>query len=318
MNEGDAVVIAVVVTYNRRKLLVECLESVLRQTYRVKKIILVDNNSTDGTQDYLKQKGFLENKLIDYVLMSENTGGAGGFYEGIKRAGRHKCNWIWIMDDDTIPDPNCLAELMRFTDVKKISYLASNIYGLSGKPMNVPTIDNRLSSNGYMNWQSNLEKGLAGIRSATFVSILIRSDAVKECGLPCKNYFIWGDDSEYTLRLTQYYGPAYLVGSSRACHKRKDERALSIWSEKDKKRIANYYYMVRNGMVNSMIYNSGRKTAENFALHIYNSFKLLFSGKYGFMKAFIVWKGLIDSIFMQKRIKKYIMAQVNIWKNGGV
>ena len=59
-------VISVVVTYNRKELLLECIEALIKQTYELEKIIIIDNNSTDGTYDSLKDKGYLENDKVIY------------------------------------------------------------------------------------------------------------------------------------------------------------------------------------------------------------------------------------------------------------
>lgn len=138
-------VIAVIVTYNRIKLLKECLNAVLSQTYKVHKIVLIDNASTDGTVDLFIKGGEYDKDVIDYRKMETNLGGAGGFYEGIKICRDMECDYVWIMDDDTIPYTDCLEELMsaRSKIEGKIGYLASSIIGPDGEPMNVPAIDMR-------------------------------------------------------------------------------------------------------------------------------------------------------------------------------
>ena len=78
-------VAAVVVTFNRSRLLLECLASLLGQTQRLAKIIVIDNASSDGTQQALASHGYLAHPDIDYVRLPHNTGGAGGFHEGVKR-----------------------------------------------------------------------------------------------------------------------------------------------------------------------------------------------------------------------------------------
>ena len=157
--------------------------------------------------------GEYDKDVIDYRRMETNLGGAGGFYEGIKICRDMECDYVWIMDDDTIPYTDCLEKLMsaRSKIEGKIGYLASSIIGPDGEPMNVPAIDMRPAKNGYPHWYKYLSDGIVQISRATFVSILVPYDAIKKCGLPCKDYFIWGDDSEYTMRISKYYAPAYFV-----------------------------------------------------------------------------------------------------------
>ena len=80
-------VVAVVVTFNRKNLLIEALNGLLAQTYPLEKIIIINNASTDNTEQLLIEKDFLVHSLIDYRLLSSNVGGAGGFHEGLKIAG---------------------------------------------------------------------------------------------------------------------------------------------------------------------------------------------------------------------------------------
>ena len=122
---------AVVVTYNRKELLKECIDAILNQSVPVEKLILIDNNSTDGTNEYLEEYGYMKNPVIEYKRLSENIGGAGGFYEGMKLARSYSPDWIWIMDDDTVPTASCLEELLKAKKVikGKVSFLASAVRG---------------------------------------------------------------------------------------------------------------------------------------------------------------------------------------------
>ena len=115
MNKRETVC-AVVVTYNRKELLLECMRGLLAQTRPLDAIYIIDNASTDGTPELLKEKGYINSAFkepnISYVRMPENTGGAGGFHEGIKRAYEDGCDWIWVMDDDVKAENDCLSQLM--------------------------------------------------------------------------------------------------------------------------------------------------------------------------------------------------------------
>ena len=74
----------VIVTYNRINLLQECVDHVLEQTVPFNSIIIVDNNSNDGTSNYLNSLS--NNKKIHIISLKENLGGSGGFYKGMEYA----------------------------------------------------------------------------------------------------------------------------------------------------------------------------------------------------------------------------------------
>lgn len=303
-------IIAVVVTYNRKKLLTECLEAIFGQSIKVSKIIVIDNNSTDNTYDYLKQKNLLKDELLYYKL-KENIGGAGGFYEGIKKSQMFNPSWVWIMDDDTIPTQNCLKELIENKNkiAGKISYLASTVYGANGEFMNVPSINLSKSESLYPDWYRYLKDGIVKIKEATFVSLLINNDAIKKVGYPVKDYFIWGDDIEYTLRLNEYYGPSYFVGSSVAIHKRKIAKSLSLIEETDLNRLRFHYFMIRNNLINKKNYY-GTKACLKFLLYEEKeALKILFDFrcKYKIKKILVIQKGIFCFL-----LKKY---DYNAFKN---
>lgn len=289
---------AVVVTYNRKELLKECIEAILNQTAPVEKLIVVDNNSTDGTDEFLKEYGFLENDILEYVKLPENIGGAGGFYEGMKIARSYNPNWIWIMDDDTIPAKNCLEELLEAKKVikGKISFLASAVRGLNGEAMNVPKIARKQFSK-YTDWYKYLDKGIAQIVKATFVSLLINTKAVKKCGLPWKEFFIWGDDSEYTQRIIRDYGPAYMVGKSLAIHKREGSDELSLVKEENPNRIKMYFYYYRNNLIGFWEYENILYRFLCMGKLAYDFFGVLLKGKYKRKKIAIIFKAFFAFIF---------------------
>ncbi|GFI24665.1 galactofuranosyltransferase GlfT1 [Lachnospiraceae bacterium] len=305
-------VIAVVVTYNRKKLLLECLDAIFQQTYSISRLILIDNCSTDGTMNELVYKGYLNHPKITYIKTETNIGGAGGFYEGMRKSIEYSHDWIWLMDDDTIPSNDCLEQLINASRQinTKISFLASAIYGTNGEFMNVPIINMRKSENGYQYWYQYLGKGIVNIKAATFVSILINQKSIQKCGLPCKDFFIWGDDTEYTTRLTTFYEDAYLVGKSVAIHKRANARSISLESETNSDRIDMFYYFYRNSNIINWYYKSNMYAFTMFLFHILVGLKLLFKPN-GCQKVKAVLKGSLKSILQYHKFKNYIDTQLH-------
>ena len=133
-------VIAVIVTYNRKELLKECVEAVLNQDYKNCDILIVDNASTDGTREYVKE--LLKNNRVHYMNTGANLGGAGGFNFGIKEAYKLGCDFIWIMDDDCIVHKDSLVNLLNANDILNGEYgfLSSKVLWKDNNicKMNVP------------------------------------------------------------------------------------------------------------------------------------------------------------------------------------
>lgn len=194
---------AVVVTYNRKILLSECLDALFSQTQAINKILIIDNASTDGTHKFLQAKGYLDQNVVEYVLLSNNLGGAGGFHSGIKRAYEAAFEWIWVMDDDAIPEPNALQQLFdaysRFDLPQRPKLLASKVLWQDGSlhPMNSPVVKVGVPESLLIAAQH----ATVSIRCNTFVSLLLHRSLVEKYGLPIADYFIWADDIEYTARI---------------------------------------------------------------------------------------------------------------------
>ena len=188
---------SVVVTYNRKELLNNTIESLLNQTRKLDQIIIVDNASTDGTESLLKNRGYFTNQYISYIKMSENLGGAGGFNKGIKTAFERGFDWVWVMDDDGVPAINCLEELLKYK--KHSSFLAPLVLNIdNNKELSFHCkgiIDRQTIEREYSN--TNLIEDYA----CPFNGILINKDLLLEVGFPKADMFIWGDEQEYYIRI---------------------------------------------------------------------------------------------------------------------
>jgi len=212
-------VVAVVVTYNRKALLQECIDSIQKQSYPVDSIVIIDNASTDGT-DILLSKFVKTHSGVISFRMAKNIGGSGGFSEGIKKACKMGSDWLWLMDDDTIPSPLALEKMMEYSDIQNIGFINSLVHWTDGNPhiMNMPKyID---SVNVESKKDKRLETGKVRlVSSASFVSLLIKSEIPFKLGLPYKEFFIWCDDAEYTNRIHKSGYIGLQVLDSRVLHK---------------------------------------------------------------------------------------------------
>jgi GT2 family glycosyltransferase len=264
----------------------------------------MNNASIDGTEEMLKKK-YLKNPIFDYVNLGENTGGAGGFHYGTKRAYEKGFDWVWLMDDDVVLKENALEKILEIINKNKnieFGFLCSRVLGINGFSMNTPSVDTKKGRNNYPIWDELLNQGCLKIRRATFVSLLLNKTSIKKLGLPIKDFFIWGDDTEYSLRITNSM-PAYLVGKSIAIHKRKIQKPPKILTEKDPGRIKLFFYMYRNNLYNNKKYSSKLFFLAIFLKTIFILFKCFFSPPYQLLKVKIILKALIAIFFFNPIIQ---------------
>ncbi|HEV2245364.1 MAG TPA: glycosyltransferase family 2 protein [Terriglobia bacterium] len=215
---GQPRIAAVVVTYNRRALLEDCLDALIGQERPLDEILVVDNASTDGTAEVLSEK--YDGKLTN-VRLEENVGGAGGFYEGIRMAHEKGHDWIWVMDDDVEPAPDALkvlAESPAFNDLS-VGFLASLVLDSNRKPQIFPYR--------RFNWlmaacpaisEGSLDQPLVPIEAAGFLGGMVRREAIDAVGLPVKDLFIYWDDTEFIYRISRRF-KVFLLPASKVIHR---------------------------------------------------------------------------------------------------
>lgn len=194
-------VAAVVVTYNRRDLLLESLAAAGGQSRAPDVTIVVDNASEDGTPAAVRA-AFPSVRLAE---LKRNSGGAGGFAAGVALALAEDADLIWLMDDDTVPGPGALGALLAARDRmtaqdRAPALVASQVLWTDGRehPMNTPRPKPFAAS---AERRAAAAVGCVPIRSASFVSILVDAAECRRRGLPRAGYFLWNDDFEFTTRL---------------------------------------------------------------------------------------------------------------------
>lgn len=249
VERGEAVIIAVILTFNRKDLLECSLAAVMAQTRACDQVLVVDNASQDGTSEMLAER---DDPGVTAYRLSCNRGAAGGFNAGFRLAYQHGADLVWMMDDDVIPNPDALerlldaGSLLRSLDIRH-SFLISTAFSESGAVTNTPTLSLKLNRIGYREWPGLLAYGLVPVDRATFVSILVPREVLLEYGLPLSEMFIWGEDAEFTLRIARQY-PGYLVGNSRVVHLRQEEGPLSIIKETNPVRLGYFKNRYRNNI----------------------------------------------------------------------
>lgn len=245
LNRGKGMIstISVVVTYNRKQLLSECLEALINQSAPCD-ILIIDNASTDGTDIYVKELAASKShssRQIFYHNTGSNIGGAGGFSLGVKMGYQKGYEYLWLMDDDCIPRHDALEVLLKMAAIheNQFGFLAGKILYDDGTPCTI-----NLPRQGVFRKKYFLEEKAYRCDLACFTSVLFPRWVVEDVGLPIGDFFIWSDDWEYTRRISQKYS-CYACMESIAVHKPKTKNSCSIVAE-DGERLSRYRYIYRN------------------------------------------------------------------------
>ncbi|MFR2773106.1 MAG: glycosyltransferase family 2 protein [Clostridium sp.] len=219
---------AVIVTYNRVELLRKSVAHLLAQSRKPDSILIVDNASSDETEAFCCEL-MKERKEIEYLRLLENTGGAGGFYTGIKVAIKRGADYIWGMDDDAFAQREALEKIVTLLDSNRVSCFWSNCDD-----------------------DQEFQKEMKPVKEWMFVGFFIPKEIVKKVGLPRKDFFIYLDDFEYAYRIRKKGFKIYKVRDSKIIHTAgtqkmfPDKKILGIkfrWSELPDWKL---YYRIRN------------------------------------------------------------------------
>lgn len=227
-------IIITVVTYNRRDTLKTCLHSLLGQSLLPDSIIIIDNGSTDNTTEMMK-KEFFNNPLIKYINLGRNLGNAGGSYYGTRFAVEDGADWIWMMDDDCMPEFDCLEKLVKGVKSKKDIY----------SPI-VLSLEDRST----VLWGIRVKKntGTREVITLPFNGFFIHKESILSIGYPDKRFFIYGEDTEYNQRAKASGRKVMMVTESIMYHPHKNKISssgiINMFSNK-----LWIYYKLRNAII---------------------------------------------------------------------
>lgn len=284
----------VVVTYNRLQLLKECVNSLIAQKKNLSQIFIINNCSTDETLEYLRS--LKENKLFCIFNLNSNIGGAAGFEYGIKMASeRGNGKYIWIMDDDTIPSNSASYELLRAANQlhDNFGFLCSNDRWRDGSATNIPKASSR--------WTSLAAYGLIEVLNATFVSVLTKKSTVMKVGLPLGQMKIWGDDTEYTTRLSRH-SPSYFVSNSIVLHKTNHNLSNDSIYNISSDRLWRYQCLYRNLIYIDRKYYSNKRVVKAIIHNFIDIYKCLSTKSNKTRKILCIIRGTWSGLFFNPKI----------------
>lgn len=260
-------VLVTMVTYNRKELLKVVLEAVKNQSKSVAGILILDNASTDGTEQLLREEGFFnnisnlesetllsntnENTDLYYYRNKENLGGAGGFSKAVDLAKNLRYDYLWIMDDDVKPDKLCLENLLKVVNKNRVGAVVPNRNCQNFEDR--PVIDFDLSSirkyfieKRKKRVKPPFNKDTYSIKTFAFEGPLISMDIIRKVGIPNSEYFLLYDDTDYAQRIQKYTDILFVVS---AHMERQIPVSKNVVATKKIPYAWKDYYSIRNNML---------------------------------------------------------------------
>lgn len=235
---------AIIVTFNRKDLLIKVLDVFENMLVKPNHLIIVNNASTDGTDFFLND---WSNEILDFNVeihhLESNIGGSGGFNFGLNIAKNLDVDWVWLSDDDAFP------ETTIFQDFKKIesSISLDNVGAYCTSVINNGQIDlghRRYLTGGWIKKEVKTEKSdyeaeYFKVNLFSYVGAIIKKDVLLDLGVTEKDYFIWYDDTEHSMRINKKYN-IYCLPSLKVIHDELPSTLRVNWKS---------YYGIRNRLI---------------------------------------------------------------------
>ncbi|OOS26178.1 hypothetical protein B0681_03300 [Moraxella porci DSM 25326] len=187
----------VITTFNSAKCIGRLIDKLLSQSYPVRRIIIVDNNSSDNTCSIIN--GYHNDKIYLHQL-GANLGGAGGFAKGFEIAKNDDCDYIVSFDDDAYPyDEHFVADMVAIKQTYNHDVVSALVADMDNHHLSAY----EYKVNGEKLTQVDKIKYIELLDNEIklFNGVLFDKKVVEKIGVPRAEFFIRGDEQEYKMRI---------------------------------------------------------------------------------------------------------------------
>lgn len=200
-------VFCIVLNWNGKHYLKKCLDSITGNSYKNIVIVVVDNASTDGSQEFVK-KNYPQ---IELIVNKENLGWTGGNNKGVRYALKNKADCIFVINNDTEIEKNCIRELLKVLySNESIGIVGPKIYlsEQNGKrTKKISFAGGKFTPNRFFGVHigiNKIDKGqFSKVQRTEFITgaaILIKSEVFKKIGVFDRRFFIYYEEADFCLR----------------------------------------------------------------------------------------------------------------------
>jgi GT2 family glycosyltransferase len=204
--------------------------------------VVIDNGSSDGSEEFLRRNL----KEVEIIQSGANLGFAGGCNVGVRYALEQGADYVWLLNNDAVADPDALTMLVEALEGKSTAGIAGSKIYYHDNPRRI-WFAGGIWEKGRLRMRQRganlLDKGeydrTCEIGAVSGCSMLVRSSAIRKVGLMDENYFLYWEDTGWCARAQEKGYSVLFVPTSHVRHKVSSSTVSSSFSQ--------YYYFTRNG-----------------------------------------------------------------------
>ena len=237
-------VFIIILNWNGWRDTLACVESCRKLTWPNFRIVVVDNDSTDGSEEILRQ----QLKDVEIIQSGANLGFAGGNNIGIRQVLGLGADYVWLLNNDAVAETGALTMLVEMMEHEPSAGIAGSKIYYYDDPRRIWFAGGawekgwlRLRQRGANQLDVGQFDEAGEVGSLTGCSMLVRSAAIREIGLMEESYFLYWEDTEWCARAQENGYKVVFVPSSHVWHKVSVSTGQGSFSQ--------YYYYTRNGFL---------------------------------------------------------------------
>ncbi|MBA7612767.1 hypothetical protein ES703_20007 [subsurface metagenome] len=243
----------IIVNWNGKHLLRECLESLREQAYPNSEVVLVDNGSTDGSLEYLKESF----PWVRVLPLDRNYGFAEGNNRGI---GVAEGDYVFLLNSDTVIDSLCILELVKMMEQDPLVGCCAPLICFHHNRVIVNSAGAYYDNVGFC-WEhsfgkrvESIDRTIREVPVAAGCAMLIRRKVMEKTYLFDHSFFMYCEDFDFGIRLREIGYKAKLVPSAVVYHRFSASQSSQLnfqptlfkrlYSQRNRAKILTKYYPV--------------------------------------------------------------------------